>query len=374
MSSIIPQCNPKASFGACRVEIKEAIDSVLDSGWYILGKKVAEFENAFASFLGARHGLGVASGTDAIELALRACGVKKGDHVITVSHTAVATVAAIERAGAVPVFADIEPGSNTMSPESVKELIRSSDFSYKAIIPVHLYGHPARMDELLMIAKENALFVIEDCAQAHGAMIDDKKIGTFGDIGCFSFYPTKNLGAIGDGGAIVTDQPELFQKARVLQQYGWQERYISAVPGINSRLDEIQAAILNIKLPLLGENNRSRREIARSYTNAFSSREKLTTPCERSGCYHVYHQYVIKLSQRDRFQAYLEGNGVKTAVHYPRPVHLQPAYANRISQIVSLSTTEDIARQVISLPMYPEMNALQVEKVIEIVLSALDSL
>jgi dTDP-4-amino-4,6-dideoxygalactose transaminase len=360
------QSNPGAAYMAIKPEIDSAIVTALNSGWYILGEQVKNFENNFAAFNGANYAVGVANGTDAIEIALRALDIARGDKVVTVAHTAVATVAAIERAGAVPVFVDIHPGSFTMNPERLQQLLAADkDKQIKAVVPVHLYGHPADMDAILKIAAEYNLSVVEDCAQAHGAAINGKLVGTFGDIGAFSFYPTKNLGAMGDGGAVITNSESISNRLRALRQYGWEERYISSSAGINSRLDELQAAILNVKLKYLGAANRRRQEIAAQYDAGLADLN-IITPIISSGCAHVYHQYVIRTECREELMYYLKQHGVATAIHYPVPVHRQPAYAARL-QPQSLPVTEGIADSILSLPMFPELNDVEVEYVISTV-------
>lgn len=249
MERAIPQTDPKAGYLAHKTEINEAIHRVLDSGWYILGKEVAAFEAEFAAYVGVSHAVGVASGTDALELALRTLDIGPGDGVVTVSHTAVATVAAIERCGATPVLVDIDPATYTMDPHHLDDTVRKAYTlsspvpTIQAVIPVHLYGRPADITAIVHIAAQHELYVIEDCAQAHGAVSGGRKAGTYGNLGAFSFYPTKNLGALGDGGAVVTDHMDMFVKMRALREYGFQERYVSAMKGINSRLDEVQAAV-----------------------------------------------------------------------------------------------------------------------------------
>ena len=255
--------NPKSEYLTYKFEIDEAVNRVLHSGWYILGKEVETFEVEFAKYIGVKFAIGVGSGTEAIHLALSACGIKKGDEVITVSHTAVATISAIEMTGATPVFVDIESDYFTIDPNKIKAAITPNT---KAIIPVHMYGQPADMDPIVETAKENSLWVIEDCAQAHGAEYKGQKVGSIGHLGCFSFYPTKNLGGVGDGGAIITNSKKLEEKIRLLHQYGWEEKFISKISGWNSRLDEIQAAVLSVKLKHLDDNNRIRREIAAHYS------------------------------------------------------------------------------------------------------------
>ena len=259
MVHMTPQPYPKANYLAHKTGIDAAVKRVLESGWYILGREVEAFEQEFATYVGIRHAIGVANGTDALHLALRACGIGPGDAVITVSHTAVATVAAIELAGATPVLVDIDPDTFTIDVNSLEDAITKHDQGswsgasacLKAIIPVHIYGHPADMQAIMDIAERYGLFVLEDCAQSHGAVIQGKKTGTWGHISTFSFYPTKNLGALGDGGAVVTNDPQLSERCRLLREYGWRKRFVCDVPGMNSRLDELQAAILRAKLPSL---------------------------------------------------------------------------------------------------------------------------
>ncbi|MBF8259435.1 MAG: putative aminotransferase, StrS family [Actinobacteria bacterium] len=363
MTQTIPQTNPKAGYLARKEKIDEAVARVLDSGWYILGSEVKGFEHEFAAYVGASHAVGVASGTDALCLALRACGVGAGDSVLTVSHTAVATVAAIGLCGAEPVFVDIDPATFTMDPERLREaILRFPGGGLKAVVPVHLYGLPADIPAIREIADRHGIRVIEDCAQSHGASLGGKKTGTFGDIAAFSFYPTKNLGALGDGGIVVTDDAELADRVRLLREYGWRERYVSAIPGTNSRLDELQAAVLRVKLPHLDEDNESRRRFAGLY-DALLSDAELTLPRGRPGADHVYHQYVIRLRERDKLKAHLREKGIGTLIHYPVPVHLQPAYAVTTGSKPLLSRTEEIAGEILSLPMYPELGEENVRRV-----------
>jgi len=366
--TFIQQANPKAGYYAYKAEIDAAFKRVLESGWYILGQEVKSFEDEFASYIGIGNAIGVASGTDAIEIALRACGVGKGDLVFTVSHTAVATVASIERSGAVPVLVDIDPKTYTMDPGCLEKAIayykkNNTSYSTKAIIPVHLYGHPADMQAVMDIAKRNQLIVIEDCAQAHGAKLDGKNVGRFGDLGTFSFYPTKNLGALGDGGIVICNDKGLADNVRALREYGWKERYVSAFSGLNSRLDELQAAILRVKLKKLDSDNARRREIASLYNEILES-TNLLLPSENANILHAYHLYVVQTDKQEGLQRYLRDHGVGTAIHYPVPVHLQPAYRGKILiGLEGLEITETVCRQILSLPMYPQMTNERVEKV-----------
>ncbi|MGB8225278.1 MAG: DegT/DnrJ/EryC1/StrS family aminotransferase, partial [Sedimentisphaerales bacterium] len=340
--------NPTFQYLSYKNEIDTAIRQVLDSGWYILGKEVKAFEEEFASYIGVGFGIGVGSGTDAIQLALRALKIGTGDEVITVSHTAVATVAAIEMTGAKAIMVDIEPDFYTIDPSKIKAAITPRT---KAIIPVHLYGQPADLDPILKIARQHNLRVIEDCAQAHGAIYKNKRAGSFGDIACFSFYPTKNLGALGDGGMVVTNDSKLAERVEMLRQYGWKERYVSQFAGINSRLDELQAAILRVKLKHLDEDNSKRIHLADIYNRQLSDTD-LILPRQRENSSHIYHLYVIRSSRRDKLLSYLKEKGIGAAVHYPVPVHLQPAYNHG----QNLEWTEHITKEILSLPMYPELS------------------
>jgi dTDP-4-amino-4,6-dideoxygalactose transaminase len=357
-----------AGYRAHKKEIDNAIQSVLEKGWYILGENVRDFEAEFASYIGTKHAISVASGTDAIEVALRACGIHEGDGVVTVSHTAVATVAAIELAGAVPVLVDIDPVSYTIDPNCVEDLLKNDNSRFvKAIIPVHLYGQTAEMDSIMEIAHKYDLIVIEDCAQSHGATFNGKMSGTFGRCACFSFYPTKNLGAYGDGGMITTNDDQVAERIFLLRQYGWQERYISKIAGLNSRLDEIQAAILRVKLRYLTEENAARRGIAFQYS-ALLANSILILPRVFEKCEHVFHQYVVRTAQRDGLKAHLSQKGIGTLIHYPIPIHLQPAYNNELQKHCDLSVTESIASEILSLPMYPQLKESLVERIADSVL------
>jgi dTDP-4-amino-4,6-dideoxygalactose transaminase len=358
---VIPMTNLTLQSQALDEPISAAMQRVLKSGWYILGTEVSSFEAEFAAFCGAEFCIGVASGTDAVALALKSCGIEPGDEVITVSHTAVATVAAIEQTGAVPVFVDIDPISRCMNPNLIPEMISEKT---KALLPVHMYGQPARMPEIMAIARKHGLKVVEDCAQAHGASIAGQRVGSFGDAAGFSFYPTKNLGALGDGGAVVTSDQQVADRCRWLRQYGWKERYVSAIPGFNSRLDELQAAILRVKLPFLDADNANRREIARLYNQAICSKA-VAIPMIIDDIKHAMHLYVLEVPNRESFEAFCTTHGVATARHYPLAVHQQPAYAGRIRGEGSLPITERLYSRIVSLPMYPELTAEQVQKVCE---------
>jgi len=357
--------NPKANWSAHRKEIESAIDRVLRSGHYILGKQVAAFENEFAGYLGVRSGIGVGNGTDALHLALRACEVGDGDEVITVSHTAVATVAAIELCGAEPVLVDIDPKTYAIDPKAVEQAITKST---KAIIPVHLYGQPADMESIMDIASDHHLHVIEDCAQSHGASYKGRKTGGWGDVAAFSFYPTKNLGALGDGGIVVTDNAGIAERVRLFREYGWRNRYVSEIPGMNSRLDELQAAILRVKLRHLDKENRKRQSLARTYERRLKS-TSLVLPTCASDSIHVYHQYVVRHRNRDSLREFLADRGISTLIHYPVPIHQQPAYRGRLRVAGSMTNTEKVANEILSLPMYPELRQTEARRVTETIVT-----
>lgn len=355
---MIPVVDLRAEYGLVKAEIDAAVQRVLESGWYILGKEVAAFEEEFAAWCGVAGAVGVGNGTDALHIALRACGIGPGDEVITVAHTAVATAAAIALTGATPVFVDIDPATYTLDATRLAGAITPHT---KAVIPVHLYGHPADLGEILPIARDAGLRVIEDCAQAHGAEWQGQRVGSYGDLACFSFYPTKNLGALGDGGAIVGNDPALLDRVRLLREYGWkpENRYISEIEGMNSRLDELQAAILRVKLAHLDGWNTHRRQLAEVY--AAHLPDSVVKPVERPGCRHVYHLYVIRSSDRDGLREKLRAAGVASGIHYPVPVHQQAAYDHL--RPVSLPVTEQAAAEILSLPMHSTLTAAQIEQV-----------
>lgn len=360
----IPQTDPRAGYLERQAEIDAAIRRVLEGGMYILGPEAEAFERAFAEWLGVGHAIGTGSGTDAIELALRACGIGAGDLVFTVSHTAVATVAAIERAGALPVLVDIEPGGFTIDPAALEAALRSPPPGRPAaIIPVHLYGEPAELSPILELAHAHGLRVIEDCAQSHGALYRGRKTGAFGDFACFSFYPTKNLGALGDAGMVATGDTILATVAREIREYGWRERYVSAVPGINTRLDPLQAAILAVKLPRLASENARRQAIAAAYDENLAELP-LQLPRRRAHQSHVFHQYVVRTAERDRLREHLRAARIGTGIHYPVPVHLQPAYRDAAVGPSGLRQTESVCSEILSLPMYPQLGDDAVARVV----------
>jgi len=345
---------------ALRDELDAAGDRVLTSGRYLFGEELERFEASFAEWCGARHGVGVANGTDAITIALQAVGVGPGDEVVTAANTCVPTVVGIENAGAVPVLVDAEPATRTLDPALVEAAITPRT---KALLPVHLYGQCADVETLAGICARHGIALVEDCAQAHGAEIGGRRAGSLGDAAAFSFYPTKNLGALGDGGAVVTSDPEVAERARLLRNYGERDRFEHVLRGRNSRLDALQAAFLAAKLPHLDAWNERRRAIAACYTEALEG-TAVTTPRDAPGRHHVYHLYVVETSDRERFRAELARLGVETAVHYPRPIHLQPAY-RALGEGRSLPVSERLAASVVSLPLYPELADDEVELVAE---------
>lgn len=344
---------PLEDYRTHRAEIDAAVQRTLEGGHYILGTEVTAFEREFAEFIGVRHAVGVANGTDSIELLLRGLGIGAGSVVAAPSQTAVASISAIARAGATPVFLDVDPETCTVSPEALKALIQSlHGKNLKAVLAVHLYGHPADLTAISAICEENKIILLEDCAQCHGAKHHGALAGSVGRGSSFSFYPTKNLGAIGDGGAVCTNDDELAARVRSLRQYGWQRRYISDLEGVNSRLDELQAAILRVKLKALTHTNAQRRHLASLYAQELAGLP-VALPVERPGCEHVYHLYVIRTSQRDALLQYLQDRGIPAAVHYPAAVHQQPAYDRVTRSSPPLPNTEALVPEILSLPLHP---------------------
>ena len=354
--------DPSAQFLSYQTEIEEAVLAVMRGNRYVLGDEVALLEKEFAEYIGTSSAIGVANGTDAIELALRALDIGLGDEVITVSHTAVATIAAIESTGANAILVDVEPDYYTIDTDQLEAV--SSDKT-KAIIAVHLYGQSADLNSIRDFCKRKNIFLIEDVSQAHGATYQGKRLGSIGDIACFSCYPTKNLGAIGDAGLIATNNNDLATKVRALREYGWNNR-VSEYKGRNSRLDEIQAAILRIKLKHLDSDNEKRRHLAEYYTSELKDYQ-IKLPVTRSGNESVFHLYVIRVEERQKLLDHLQASGIQAGVHYPIPVHLQPAYKDRISISSNMNITENIATKIISLPMYPELSIQNAEKVTDTV-------
>ena len=362
--------NPLASYLAHRPEIDSAIARVMHSGIYINGPELVSFEREFAAYLGAAGAVGVANGTDALELALICCGIQPGDKVATVANTVTATVTAIVAAGAQPVFVDIDPVTMLMDPASLRKVLASPDGAkIRVVVPVHLYGLPCAMPEIMKISRDHGCLVIEDCAQAHGSSIKGKMIGLWGDAAAFSFYPTKNLGAFGDAGAVVSQRPDLLERVKCLRQYGLKARYVSVEHGVNSRMDELQAAILRARLPALDADNDRRAAIARHYTAGLGSCP-LRLPAPAIDRYPVWHQYVVRSPRRDELRQHLSAAGIGTGIHYPVPVHQQPGYAAN----VSLPETEKACHEVLSLPIYPSLSDTVIDKVIGAVIQACNSL
>lgn len=355
----VPFGDLKLQYRTLQPEIDEAVRSVLDSGWFVLGKSVSEFEKAFTDYCGAPFAIGVGNGTDALQLALMACGIGPGDEVITAPNSATFTALAISGVGARPTFVDIDPSTYNLDPDKLADAITPRT---RAVIPVHLFGQPAPMDPIMELAKGRGLFVIEDAAQAHGARYQGRQVGTIGDLGCFSFYPSKNLGAYGDGGLVTTSDAELADRVRMLRHGGQKTRYDHRLLGMNSRLDELQAAILLAKLPHLETWNERRRHIAALYTAILSDTD-LELPTEAAGGRHVYHLYVVRTPHRDALQQYLADRGIETAIHYPTPIHLQEAYRWLGLGPGSFPVAERLASQLLSLPIYPELTDSKVRRV-----------
>lgn len=344
-----------------RPELDDAIGGVLNAGRFVSGSPVDEFERAFARFCEADHAVGVASGTDAVTVALNAVGVGRGDEVITVANTCIPTITGIEQAGAVPVLVDAEPGSLTIDAAALETALTERT---RAIVPVHLYGQCADMEPILSFARAHGLKVVEDAAQAHGAEYDGRRAGSLGDAAAFSFYPTKNLGALGDAGAVVTSDSHVAERARLLRNYGETKRYESILSGRNSRLDTMQAAVLLAKLRHLEDWNQRRREIAARYLEGLAD-HPLVLPREEHRCHHVYHLFVVQTPDRETFRRMLAADGVETLVHYPRAVHQHPGYAHVSRASGGLADSERLAREVVSLPLYPELREVEVRHVID---------
>lgn len=366
---MVPFLDLTRQYKKIKVEILSATQRVYEKGRFILGEEVSAFEKEFSHYCGVRYGVGVGSGTDALYLALKAAGIGEGDEVITVANSFVATALAISFTGAKPLFVDIDPKTYTMDPNHLELLLKhqkakGSGRKIKAILPVHLYGHPAEMDSIMEIADRYNLIVIEDACQAHGAKYGRKKVGSFGAMGCFSFYPTKNLGGYGDGGMVVTNHKRHDQNLRLLRCYGERKKYEHILKGHNSRLDEIQAAILRVKLKYLDQWNGERRRKARLYTKMLSPLG-VVCPSEKKGVRHVYHLYTIKTKKRDSLQTFLKKRGIETLIHYPIPIPLQKAYRELEYHKRDLPLTNQWSRKILSLPFFPEMKESEVEEVAE---------
>ena len=350
----------KNEYLSCKSEIDEAVLSVLKSGQYILGESVARFEQEFAQYLGVRYGVGVGSGTEALHLALLCCGIQPGDEVITTPLTAPATVLAISAAQATPVFVDVDTTYN-LNPSGLQKAITSRT---KVVLPVHLFGHPADLDTIFQIARDHNLNVVEDACQAHGSEYKNRKVGSFGKMGCFSFYPTKNLGAYGDAGMIVTNDQDIYKTLLMLRDLGRNNRFSHLLRGFNSRLDEVQAALLNVKLKHLTEWNAKRADLARIYRTRLASAPVLLPP-HADYAKPNYHLFVIRTSRRDQLKEFLASREIETSIHYPAPVHLQPAYSDLGLKEGSFPLSEQYSNEVLSLPLNPFLQVADVERIAE---------
>lgn len=357
---MIPFLDLKAQYRQIKPDIDAAVLRTIESAQFVLGPDVAAFEEQFAAYCHVRHCKAVNSGTSALHLALLAAGVNPGDEVVTVSMTFVATTAAILYCGAKPVFVDVDPNTWTMDAAQIEAAITPRT---KVILPVHLHGQMADMDAIMSVARRHKLIVIEDAAQAHGAEWRGRRAGSIGDLGCFSFYPGKNLGAYGEAGAVVCNDPELARRVALLRDWGQESKYNHVLAGYNYRMEGIQGAVLNVKMKHIEAWTQARRTIAAQYDHLLDA-ETCRKPASPSHCRHVYHVYAIALMERDRVQAALQAAGISTAIHYPVPVHLQPAYANLGCGAGDLPVTEALATQFLSLPIYPELRAEQVEEIV----------
>jgi dTDP-4-amino-4,6-dideoxygalactose transaminase len=357
MSLSVPIFDARPQYQALKSEMDAAVARVLERGWYIHGEEHRTFEAEFAAYCEARHAVGVASGTDAIRIALQAVGVRPGDEVITVANAGVPPVAAVVEAGARPVFADVDPSTHTLDPNQIEDKITDRT---KAVMAVHLYGHPIDVDAILAVVRPRGIKLVEDCAQAHGARYKRRRVGGLGDAAAFSFYPTKNLGAYGDGGCVTTNDDAVAEQSRLLRVYGWRTRYLSEQHGINSRLDELQAAILRVKLRHLDASNDERRRRAEVYDELLRG---VAPPATASWAEPVYHLYVVETEDRDRLRAGLAERGVGTDVHYPLPTHLQRAYQEYGSGKGQLPVTERLSKRVLSLPIFSELPLDSIEYV-----------
>jgi dTDP-4-amino-4,6-dideoxygalactose transaminase len=362
---MIPFVDLKAQYDSIKDEVHSAIRNVLETSQFTLGKEVAAFEEEFAAYCHGKFAVGVNTGTSALHLALLAAGIGSEDEVITVPFTFVATVAAIHYTGAKPVFVDIDPGTFTMNPRALERVITTKT---KAIIPVHLYGQPADMSPILEIARRHKIVVIEDACQAHGAEYNGARVGSLGDMGCFSFYPGKNLGAYGEGGMVVTDNPEYARTIRMLRDWGAEKKYLHVLKGYNFRMEGIQGAVLRVKLRYLEDWTEARRAAAARYDELFHGSE-VPTPQQMPYARHVYHIYAIRTKQRDAWQEALLREQIHTGIHYPIPVHLLPAYADLGYRAGEFPHSEHAANEVLSLPMYPELTSAQCERVVRSILA-----
>jgi dTDP-4-amino-4,6-dideoxygalactose transaminase len=358
----VPMLDLSEQYQTLKGEIMEALDDVMSKSHFILGANVKKLESDVAEYSGVSHGIGVANGSDALHISLQACGVTQGDEVIVPSFTFFATAGAVARAGGTPVFVDIDPKTFNIDPKKIEAAITEKT---KAIVPVHLYGQMADMDAIVEIAEKHNLAVIEDAAQAIGSLYKGKKVGELGTTACYSFFPTKNLGAYGDAGMIVTKDDEIAERMRVIRVHGSKPKYYHHVLGYNSRLDELQAAILNVKFPHLDDWGKLRREKAENYTKLLNEAVKdIVTPFIEEHNYHVFHQYTIRVQKRDELQAFLKENGVSTMIYYPKPLHLQPVFEDLGYKEGDLPETEKACAEAVSLPMFPELTLEQQEYVV----------
>jgi dTDP-4-amino-4,6-dideoxygalactose transaminase len=360
----IPLVDLKAQYNSIKQEITQAIQEVIERGQFILGPEVETFEREIASYCGTKFAVGVASGTDALHLALLACGIKPGDEVITTPFTFIATAEAITQCGAIPIFSDIDPRTYNIDPNKIEKKITPRT---KAILPVHLYGQPADMEPILELTKKYKLKVIEDCAQALGAEYKCKKVGSLGDAGCLSFFPSKVLGAYGDGGMVVTNDLKIAERVDMLRNHGCKQKYYHLIPGFNSRLDSIQAAILRVKLRHLDEWIDRRRRNAALYAKLLSGIEAITPPDEMPHRSHIFNYYTVRLGNsrrnRNELREYLNSQGITTAIYYPLSLHLQEVYKPLGYKLGNLPESERAQEKVLSLPMYPELSEKQIEEI-----------
>jgi dTDP-4-amino-4,6-dideoxygalactose transaminase len=360
---MIPMVDLQRQYQRLKPEMDEAIQDVLNQCQFILGPQVSTLENEIASYHGVPFAAGVASGTDALLLALRACGIGPGDEVITTPFTFIATAEVIALLQAAPVFVDIVPDTFNMDPRKIEAKITKKT---RAIIPVHLFGHPAEMDPILELARKYHLKVIEDCAQAFGAVYRGKKVGTLGDCGCFSFFPSKNLAGYGDGGMVITQNQEMGQSIKMLRNHGSTVKYYHSVLGYNSRLDEIQAAIIRVKFKHMDDFNAARRRHADLYRTSITG-EDIILPLERSGCHHVYHQFTLRSKYRDQIMASLHNQGIASAIYYPVPLHRQEVFAGYGSAGEILPHAETCTAEVLSLPMFPELKQEEIQFISDVI-------
>jgi len=361
----IPLVDLKAQYNSIKTEIDQAIVGVIENGQFVSGPEVEAFEEEISAYLGVAYSVGVASGTDAIHLALLACGVETGDEVITTPFTFIATAEAITRCGATPVFADIDSTTYNIDPTKIESKINRRT---KAILPVHLYGRPAEMAPILELSKRYDLKVVEDCAQALGAKYKGKKVGSLGDAGCLSFFPSKTLGAYGDGGMVVTDNPDIANRIKLLRNHGSQEKYHCVAHGFNSRLDSIQATILRVKLRYLRDWIRKRQECARVYARLLGMMEWIAVPYKPEHSTHTYNYYTIRVNHdisRSHLINFLSNNGISTAIYYPRTLHLQEVYKDLGYTVGDFLYSEQAQDEVLSLPMYPELEMRQIELIVD---------